>query len=69
MTIAKMEMTMLLNYLALWNDSKSTKEYHVQAFSADTRGFIVVIFDGELGTCRQMFLRVGSAANVVARTL
>jgi hypothetical protein len=53
MTIAKMEMTMLLNYLALWNESKSTKEeYHVHAFSADTRGFIVVILMGswELST-------------------
>jgi hypothetical protein len=43
MTIAKIEMTMLLNYLALWNESKSTKSYHVQAFSADTTGFIVVV--------------------------
>jgi len=43
MTIAKMEITMLLDYLVVWNGSKSMKKYHDQAFSADTRGFIVVV--------------------------
>jgi hypothetical protein len=49
MTIAKMEITMLLKYLALWNRSKSTEKYHVQAFNADTRGFIAMIMMVSLG--------------------
>jgi len=49
MTIAKMEITMLLKRLALSRGLQRKKTNHVQAFIADTKGFMLAVGERCLG--------------------